>query len=244
MSEAGPQPPPWHYEPARDLNQPLTERLRHFPREPEMIVYAARSLAALVIRGWLRLFHRLEINGRENLPATGSFVLVANHGSHLDAPCLLAALPLRKLHRAFPAAAADYFFQSVPRTWIAAVVVNALPFARQVQVRESLGLCEALLANPGNVLILFPEGTRTATGEVNAFKPGIGALLAGRDIPVLPCRLHGAFAAWPRHRAWPLPRKIRLTIGAPRCYATLAPNKESARQIGEELREAVLALGH
>src|SRR5436309_12525835 len=175
----------WCYDSARDLDQTLVERLRRFPREPDMLVYGLRSLMALIIRGWLRAYHRFEIVGLENLHDNGSFVMVANHASHLDALCLLAALPLSKLHRAFPAAAADYFFESVPRVWIAAVVVNALPFARQSHVRQSLPLCHALLANPGNVLILFPEGTRSTTGELGRFKPGIGALLAGCDVPVV-----------------------------------------------------------
>ena len=53
-----------------------------------------------------------------------------------------------------------------------------------------------LLQNPGNVLILFPEGTRTTTGAPGRFKPGIGLLLAGTSIPVVPCFLEGAYAAW------------------------------------------------
>src|SRR5207248_1251992 len=101
---------PWHYEPAGDLEEPLIERLRRFPREPDMLVYGLRLAAALACRGGLRLYHRLAISGRENLPRDGSFVLVANHASHLDVLCLLAALPLARIHRAFPAAAQDYFF--------------------------------------------------------------------------------------------------------------------------------------
>src|SRR5437763_1017404 len=96
---------PWHYERAADLDQPLAERLRRFPREPDITVYGLRTLAALVVRAGLRVYHRLEIRGQEHLPADGSFVLASNHASHLDTLCLLAALPLRKLHRAFPAAA-------------------------------------------------------------------------------------------------------------------------------------------
>src|SRR5215467_9693893 len=129
-----------------------------------MLVYGMRSLVALALRAWLRTYHRLEIHGQDHLPKDKSFVLVANHTSHLDTLCLLAALPLRKLHRAFPAAAADYFFQSVPRLWAAAILVNALPFARQASVRGSLLLCRELLANPGTILIIFPEGTRSTTG--------------------------------------------------------------------------------
>ena len=86
-----------------------------------MLVYGLRSLVALIIRALLRIYCRFEIIGDEHLRRNRSFVLVANHSSHLDTVCLLAALPLRRLHRAFPAAAADYFFKSVPRPWVAAV---------------------------------------------------------------------------------------------------------------------------
>jgi len=234
---------PWHYATAVDLDQSVVERLRRFPREPDMLVYGLRSSAALLLRCWLSFWHRLEISGREHLPAAGSFVLVSNHASHLDALCLLAALPLSKRHRAFPAAAADYFFESIPRTWLAAVVVNALPFARQSNVRQSLALCQNLLANPGNILILFPEGTRSSTGQISRFKPGIGALLAAHDVPVLPCHLEGAFQAWPKGRLFPRPTKLRLRIGTPRNFVTTAPGKESAITIATELEHAVRTLG-
>jgi 1-acyl-sn-glycerol-3-phosphate acyltransferase len=229
----------WRYEPAGDLDQPLVERLRRFPREPDMLVYALRSVAALTLRAWLKFYHRLEIVGRENLPNEGSFVMVANHASHLDALCLLAVLPLRKLHRAFPAAAQDYFFVSIPRIAVAAVVVNALPFARQVHIRQSLDLCRNLLANPGNILIIFPEGTRSTTGHRGVFRPGIGMLIAGSVVPVVPCHLAGTFAAWPKGSAFPRPRRVRLIIGIPRRYDDLSPNKESALQVAQSLQKAV-----
>ena len=232
----------WQYEPAADLDQSLTERLRNFPRQPDMLVYGLRSLVALVIRGLLRTWCRFEIVGEEHLRNNRSFVLVANHSSHLDAVCLLAGLPLRRLHRAFPAAAADYFFKSVPRTWIATIIVNALPFARQTQVRHSLAICRELLANPGNVLIIFPEGTRSKTGEIQDFKPGIGALVAGRDVPVLPCYLDGAFRAWPKGKRIPRPRKVRLIVGAPRNYAAVPSDKTGGAIVASELRAAVQQL--
>jgi 1-acyl-sn-glycerol-3-phosphate acyltransferase len=117
--------------------------------------------------------------------------------------------------------------------------VNALPFARQVQIRQSLDLCAGLLSNPGNVLILFPEGTRSANGELNPFKPGIGLLLAARDVPVLPCYLAGAFRAWPRNRLMPRPAKLTLVIGSPRSYERMPAGKESACAVAAELRAAV-----
>ncbi|HEU5395836.1 MAG TPA: lysophospholipid acyltransferase family protein [Verrucomicrobiae bacterium] len=233
----------WRYEPASDLDKSLLERLRQFPREPDMLVYGARSLAALGLRAWLKCYHRLEISGAEHLPLDSSFIMVANHASHLDTLCLLAALPLRKLHRVFPAAAQDYFFVSVPRLAVAAVVVNALPFARRKNFRHSIELCRQLLANPGNILILFPEGTRTVTGDVGEFKPGVGLMVAGTGIPVVPCHLQGAFEAYPKGRWCPRPRKLRLAIGSPRNFAGVPTEKEAAERISRELRDAVIELG-
>lgn len=233
---------PWSYEPAADLDQSVVERLKRFPREPDMLVYGVRSFAALVLRGWLRIYHGLHIIGTENLPATGSFIMVANHASHLDTLCLLAALPLRKLHRAFPAAARDYFFVSVPRLAAATVIVNALPFTRQNQIRQSLALCRQLLANPGNILILFPEGTRTVTGQLGDFKAGVGLLLAGTTFPVLPCYLKGAFEAWPKGTFFPRPGAIQLRIGAPRTYFGYRHEKDAIEHIARDLRQAVAAL--
>ena len=228
---------------ALTLERRAVNRLRRFPREPDVVVYGFRSVIALIIRGLLRLYLRFEIVGAEHLPNGSSFVLVANHSSHLDTLCLLAALPLRRLHRAFPVAAEDYFFRDLPRTWFAAVVMNALPFARQMRVRESLSICAQLLAQPGNVLIIFPEGTRSRTGETQPFKSGIGALLAGRDVSVLPCCLQGAFRAWPKGRRWPRPGKVRLIIGAPRNYATRGAERSDACAIAAELQGAVRELG-
>jgi 1-acyl-sn-glycerol-3-phosphate acyltransferase len=233
----------WQYEPASDLEEPVIERLRRFPREPDMLVYGLRSAAALLCRGWLRLYHRLSIIGRENLPAEGSFVMVANHVSHLDALCLLAALPLARVHRTFPAAAKDYFFVSTPRVLLAAIVVNAMPFDRRTSPRQSLGLCRQVLDKPGNALILFPEGTRSVTGALGEFKPGIGLLLAGTSYPVVPCYLEGAHKAFPRGCWFPKPRPIGLRIGAARTYADLHRGKDAATHIALDLREAVQALG-
>ncbi len=209
--------------------------LRRFPRAPDPLVYGVRSIVALLIRALLRVYLRFEIVGREHLPNDRGFVMIANHCSHLDTLCLLAALPLRRLHRAFPAAASDYFFQSFPRVWIAAVVVNALPFARQMRVRESLSLCSQILETPGNILIMFPEGTRSPDGQTQPFKPGVAALLAGRDTCVMPCFIDGAFRAWPKGKRLPRPRKVRLIVGHPRTYGADARGKAIAADLQEEV---------
>lgn len=232
----------WNYAPAADLGRPLPARLRRFPREPDLLVYGLRAVASIVTRTWLQLYNRLEIEGQQHLPTDKSFVMVANHSSHLDSLCLLAALPLKRLHRAFPAAAQDYFFHRTPRMALAAITVNAMPFDRHHRVRHSLELCRQLLNQPGNILIMFPEGTRSNTGEVGEFKPGIGMLAAGSDVPVVPCYLNGTFDAWPKGSRFPRPYQLRLTIGEPRRYETIVADRDSARQIAAQLREAVLNL--
>jgi len=233
----------WEYHPAPDLEQGVAQRLAEFPREPSMLMYGARSAAALLVRAWLRIYHRLRIVGRENLPTEGSFILIANHASHLDAVTLTSGIPLRKLHRAFPAAAADYFFSSVPRSAFSAIFINALPFERQAGGAQSLTVCEDLLSRPGNILVIFPEGTRSTTGELGRFRSGIGRLAAGKPIPVVPAYLHGAARAWPKGSALPRPRPLSLRIGEPREYGDLPTNPGSVRRICGELHEAIADLG-
>jgi 1-acyl-sn-glycerol-3-phosphate acyltransferase len=240
---------PWEHHAAPDWREALIERFAHVPRDTGACCDALRVASACVIRAWLYTYHRFTIVGRENVPPAGSFVMICNHCSHLDGLCLLSALPLSSLHRAFPAAAADYFFNSVTGSALSRLIINALPFHRDASVRHSLNACRALLddadpiGNPGNVLILFPEGTRSTDGAVAPFRRGIGDLVAGSDVPVVPCYLDGAYAAWPKGTLFPRPRRLTLTIGAPRVYANAPRDKHIAQWIADELRDAVLRLG-
>ena len=233
----------WEYHPAPDLDETLADHLRNFPRQPYMLLYAIRSFAALLLRTWMRFYHRLRIDGRENLPADSSFILVCNHTSHLDTLCMLCSVPLQQIHRVFPAAAADYFFSSLPRTAVSAVLINALPFDRKVNGAESLAACAELLKNDGNVLIIFPEGTRTTNGDMGRFRSGIGRLVAGTDLPVVPCHLEGGVRAWPKGKLAPRPCKLHLRIGEARRYADLEKSTESVQAICEDLHNAVSELG-
>src|SRR5262249_44805725 len=103
-------------------------------------------------------------------------------------------------------------------------------------------LCWKLLETKGNILVIFPEGTRSVTGEVGEFKPGIGLLVAGTEHPVVPCYLDGAHRAWPKGAFFPRPKPLRLTIGKPRTYTHLPRSKENAIEISRDLREAVVSL--
>ena len=96
----------------------------------------------------------------------------------------------------------------------------------------------------GHVLILFPEGTRTPTGELGRFKSGIARLVAGTRIPVVPCRLDGGFRAYPKGALFPRPTRLTLRIGEPQRFAAVSPEARGALAgVCTALREAVAALG-
>jgi 1-acyl-sn-glycerol-3-phosphate acyltransferase len=225
-----------------DAEGAFVQRFRQSAIDRHKLFNGFRALAALVLRAWLRIYHRFEIVGHEQLRTNRSLVIVANHCSHLDTLCLLAALPLAKLRHAFPAAASDYFFRRVPRTWMAAMI-NALPFGRKAHLRRSLSICSEVLGKPGNILIIFPEGTRSTTGEMQQFKIGIGALVAGRDVTVVPCCLQGTHRAWPKGQRFPRPRKIRLIAGTPRTYVSCGNDRTDLCFITSDLHDAIQHLG-
>ncbi len=226
----------WKYDTAPDIDKDFYERLRSFPREPDMLVYGFRLLGAALMRLWLKIYHRLEIEGGSRLAMEGSFIMVSNHTSHLDALGLISALPAQRIHRIFPAAAEDYFFRKVHRVFFTAIFVNAIPFSRSKSARNSIGICRALLQNPGNILVIFPEGTRSTDGRIGSFKPGIGVLAAGLDVPVFPCAVKGAFEAWPKGRLFPFPKKVKIVVGEPLNFKDFNADRESCEKISETLK--------
>lgn len=223
----------------------------HVPafRIPEMwqrsdggTVRVLRVVIQLAMRAALRTYERLDVIGRENLPLDTSFVMVCNHSSHLDAVCLLASLPLRRVHTAFPVAAADYFFSTPLRSVLSTIAVNGLPLDRH-NGSDGLQACGQLLAKPNTVLIIFPEGTRTSSGTLGRFRSGVARLVAGTAIPVVPCYLSGAFEAWPKTELLPRPGTLQLRIGRPRTFAGVANDRDALTRICVQLRNDVLALG-
>lgn len=235
----------WHYETATDSGLSLIERLKQCPREPDLLVYGARVALAMIIRAAMRAYFRFDIIGRERLPRDRSFVLVANHASHLDAVGLLSALQLRSLHRAYPLAARDYFGANKLRLALTTIIANVMLFDRDARGADKanvLDQCRHLLDERENVLVMFPEGTRSTDGSLGIFRRGIGSLLAGTSYPVVPCHLEGTFRAWPKGTFIPRPARVRLVIGEPRTFERLEQSDAGVLSICAELRKQVLAL--
>lgn len=235
----------WRFRPARDHGLPLAERWRSVRRESGLGGALAQAGWRRLLRLWLAAFHRLRIEGRENLPTAPPYVLVANHASHLDGMVLGAALRGAAAERAFTLAAGDHFFDTDLAAAFAVHAVNALPVWRAEPLRAAadIALLRERLVEDGCVFVLFPEGTRSRDGQMGRFHAGLGALVAGTGVPVVPCHIAGAFAAWPPQRRWPRPGRLVLRIGPPMAFGDGYRGKAGWARIAAEGEAAVRALG-
>jgi long-chain acyl-CoA synthetase len=176
------------------------------------------------------------VAGRRRLDALSEpLLLIANHTSHLDAPTVLALLTGPRRERTTVAAAADYFFRSVPRSLAAAIALGAFPFNREGAVAASLAHCGDLV-DGGYSLLIFPEGTRSPDGQLQPFKTGIGLLARELRIPVVPIAIEGLHEILPKGRSIPRRGPVRITIGEPiRVEASLS-NAEATALLEKQLR--------
>lgn len=234
--------PDWTYQPARDAGLKPAERLRSTRRESGLISTAGHWLWWSAMRCYLSGYHGLRIEGREHLPAACPFILVANHASHLDAMVLASPFPLALRDHVYPVAAGDTFFQKPLMTLFAASLLNALPVWRKKTVTHALqDLRRRLLEEPCG-FILFPEGTRSRTGRMGPFKPGVGMLVAGTAVPVVPAYLDGAFDALPPDGRFPRPRRLTLRVGPALRFDDAPDDRRGWQRVAEEAEAAVRAL--
>ena len=234
----------WRFEPAHDFGLSAEQRRQSLRREVGLESAISCLLWRLITRFYLALAHRLEICGRENLPKRSPFVLVANHASHLDAIILGGILPLRFVGAVFPIAAGDTFFTKRSSSIFATACMNALPIWRKNCGAHSLHDLRERLLKGACVYILFPEGTRTRTGEITNFKPGLGRLVAQTNIPVVPCYLRGTFDALPPSGGIPRWKKITIRIADPLSFPSAANNHAGWEAIAASTEAAVRALAN
>jgi long-chain acyl-CoA synthetase len=191
----------------------------------------------------MRLYFRLEVDGREHLPERGPYIIAPNHFSYLDPLAIAAALDYARLTNLHWAGTADIMLAN-PFIRLVSRLARVMPVEPKRAAISSLAAGAAVLKR-GRNLVWFPEGMRSRTGELQPFQPGIGLLVDHFDAMVVPVWLSGPYEALAPGEFWPRPAKMRVQIGRP-----LTPNQLRGQgegdaphqQITQALRRQLLDL--
>jgi 1-acyl-sn-glycerol-3-phosphate acyltransferase len=172
----------------------MSETAPRIPEKPHVnVVYkASHALAHFVATFALGL----RVYGRHHVPRTGGALIASNHQSYLD-PILVGV----KLPRQLSFIAKSGLFKNRLFAWYISAL-GAFP------IRQGAGDVGAMKESirrvqEGHVLHIFPEGTRTLTGELDEIQPGIELLVRRAGVPVIPTAIAGAFEAWPPQKKLP-----------------------------------------
>jgi len=158
----------------------------------------------------------LNIINRQNLPMNGPVVVAANHNSHLDTLVLLALFPISIIHKVRPVAAADYFLSNPIVAWLSLNVIGIIPIRRSPSKEQKEAIfdeCHKALEQ-GDILIIFPEGSRGEPEVMSGLKKGIYHLV--KDHPqcaVVPVVMRGLGASLPKGTAMFVPFNCDVVLG-------------------------------
>ncbi len=190
----------------------------------------------LVLFGsWIigKMFYRLKVYGLEHFYPRGA-ILAANHTSFLDPPIVSTSWP-EKVHFL----ARKSLFRS---RWFGGLIrkLNAHPVSGEA---GDLGVMKTVIAllEEGQKVVLFPEGTRSETGEVRPLKPGLGLLVSKSKSALIPVYIEGAYKVWDKKRKFPRPfGKIRCVFGSAITWDSVAglDKKEAQLVLVQRLEEA------
>jgi 1-acyl-sn-glycerol-3-phosphate acyltransferase len=174
-------------------------------------------LIVLLFRPIARLLTGADVTGREHLPLKGPAIIAANHASHVDTFLLLSVFPARALRHVRPAAAAEYFLARPVRSWFSRKIIGIVPVYRAEVKRGGDPMApvrEALKA--GDIVVVFPEGTRGSGADLGPLKAGVAKLAAEvPEAPVIPVWIQGAGRVLPKGRAVPVPLTCSAHVGPP-----------------------------
>ncbi len=176
---------------------------------------------ACLVRPLVVLLLGRSLKGREHLPASGPAIIAANHNSHLDILYLIALLPFKVLPLLRPVAAADYFCSTPLTSWLSRALLGIIPLDRKRGSFHADPLAgPAAALERGEIVIIFPEGTRGAPEELGQIKPGV-AHLAKRfpQVPVVPVFLRNLGRSLPRGSFVLVPFCGKAAVGTARCFS-------------------------
>lgn len=180
----------------------------------------------------------LAVQGAEHFGAVrGPAIIIANHSSHFDTPVVLSVLPERIRRKTAVGAAADRFYRSGKRTWWFSLFFNTFPIVRGGG-SATLDYARELL-DRGWSVVIFPEGTRSQSGDVQRFRHGVSILAMQARVPVIPIYTDGLRNVMPKGERTPRPAAVRVRIGAPVWLDDAIEVPDATAR----LQEALLSLG-
>jgi glycerol-3-phosphate dehydrogenase (NAD(P)+) len=164
-----------------------------------------------LIRTPLQLFFhaylRMSRIGREHIPQHGAAIIAANHRSFFD-PFIIGTMARRPM---FYVAKRELFEIHPVLSWLLGTL-GAFPVDRGTGDQDTIATAKQLLAQ-GELVLIFPEGTRTRPGPLGAPRRGVGRLALEAGVPVIPVAIIGTEAI---RRGWRLrPHKVRVRAGRP-----------------------------
>ena len=177
---------------------------------------------ALFVKPIVFVILGLNIRGREKLPLEGPAILAGNHNSHLDTLVLMSLYPLSKIHKIRPVAAADYFLKNRYLAWFSQTCIGIIPLDRSGGTSKDKlfsGCYKAL--GEGDILIIFPEGSRGDPEKIGKIKKGLYYLVqdfqktSKTTVQVSPILMHGLGGALPRGEALFVPFNCDVIIDEP-----------------------------
>lgn len=199
--------------------------------------FLQRLLFALLVRPFLAVLLGFHAAHRERLPRSGPALIVANHNSHLDTLALMAMMPPALLWKVRPVAAADHFEHGFAG-FVARHLLRTINIARKGRIGTAALIPVLDALDRGEIVILFPEGSRGAPEVMAPFKRGIGHIVRRRpDVPVVPVYLHGMGKAMPRASMLFVPFSCAAVCGEPASLRSLAE-----RDVPRFLQETMVAL--
>jgi acyl carrier protein len=164
----------------------------------------------------MRFFFRVcgipvAVQGLENLPASGPYVIASNHTSYLDGAVLVSVLPWRRYAFVAKRELADNFFSRLLVKGLGAVFVERFDVQRSAEHADAL----VHAARDGDSLIVFPEGTLMRHSGLMPFRAGAFQVAAQAGIPVVPVSLRGVRSVLRDETWYPRRAPIAATFGAP-----------------------------
>ncbi len=197
------------------LAAPGRKRVKKAADEPVEVPAPLRDALKGVLGGMQKAFYQrgldVEVEGEHNIPWDRQTIVVSNHSSHLDMGLVKTALGGYG-EDIVTLAAKDYFFEGKWRRTYFEKLTNLRPLDRGDNPREAMREASGLLER-GHTVLVFPEGTRTSTGEMAPFKPGVTYLALKHGIDILPVYVDGTFRSMPRGSFVPKNRHVAVRIG-------------------------------